>query len=311
MNVTVNSSHRSFANVRSWLGVAILLLYIIVIAAVVYFDDLQIVGRGETELPTIYNVRFLGIKILNSISILLTFLLVLYLIVHERAIITPFHKYIAVIFLIYCYAGLVGFIYSFFYNYDYLIWLQDFQQTLYMTAFFLFTFHFLDSLRKWKVFAVCLLAFLALKNVLIAYKTLAGIGTAIGGWAFRASQNAEFTYFPMMFFPFAILILKSKSRPLKILLIMLSFVYLFNSLLGIVRTVWVMLIIGTVYLLTQLDKKSRITLMLSFTTVLATCLGVVAVLYPKFLALAWNYKFASIFVWSVEGDRSNATRIWK
>jgi hypothetical protein len=308
MNVTVNSSHRSFVNLRSWLGIAILLLYVIVVAAVIYFDDLQIVGRGETELPTIYNVRFLGIKILDGISILLTFLLVLYLVVHERTTITPFHKYIAVIFLVYCYAGVVGFIYSFFYNYDYLIWLQDFQQTLYMTAFFLFTFHFLDSWKKWKIFAVCFLAFMALKNVLLTYKTLAGIGKAIGGWAFRASQNAEFAYFPMMFFPFAILILKSKSRSLKILLIALSFVYLFNSLLGIVRTVWVMLILGTIYLLTQLERKARVKLIVSYATALAICLAAVAMLYPKFLALAWNYKFASIFVWSIQGDRSNATR---
>lgn len=308
MNFTVNSSHRSFVNLRSWFGVAILFFYIAVLAAIVYFDDLQIVGRGESELPTIYNVRFLGIKILDAVSILLTFLLALYLIVRERTIVTPFHKYVAVIFLVYCYAGLVGFIYSYFYNYDYLIWLQDFQHTIYMAAFFLFTFHFLDTLGKWKTFVVCLLSFLALKNVLIAYKTLAGIGKAIGDWAFRASQNAEFTYFPMMFFPIFILILKSKSRSLKILLIMISVVYWFNSLVGIVRTVWVMLILGTIYLLTQLDRKSQLRLILWFTTVLATCLIAVASLYPKFLALAWNYKFASIFIWSIEGDRSNATR---
>jgi hypothetical protein len=177
-----------------------------------------------------------------------------------------------------------------------------------MTAFFLFTFHFLDSWKKWKIFAVCFLAFMALKNVLLTYKTLAGIGKAIGGWAFRASQNAEFAYFPMMFFPFAILILKSKSRSLKILLIALSFVYLFNSLLGIVRTVWVMLILGTIYLLTQLERKARVKLIVSYATALAICLAAVAMLYPKFLALAWNYKFASIFVWSIQGDRSNATR---
>jgi hypothetical protein len=308
MNFTVNSSHRSFVNLRSWFGVAILFLYIAVLAAIVYFDDLQIVGRGESELPTIYNVRFLGIKILDAVSILLALLLVLYTIVRERTIVTPFHKYVAVMFLVYCYAGLVGFIYSFFFNYDYLIWLQDFQHTLYMTAFFLYTFHFLDSWRKWKVFVVCFLAFLALKNVLITYKTLAGIGRAIGDWAFRASSNAEFAYFPMMFFPIVILILKSKSRVLRILLLLVSFIYLFNSLLGIFRTVWVMLILGSIYLLTQLDKKSRLRLVLWSTAGLGSCLLAVAALYPRFLALAWNYKFASIFSWSIEGDRSNATR---
>ena len=42
---------------------------------------------------------------------------------------------------------------------------------------------------------------------------------------------------------------------------------------------------------------------------LSVVLSVVAIYYPRFLSLAWNYKFASIFEWSVEGDRSNAIRV--
>ncbi len=308
MNFTVEPSRSRVVTLRSWFGVVILFLYVIVVAAIVYFDDLQIVSRGQTELPTIYNVRVLGIKILDAVAIFLTFLLAFYLILRGRVIVTPFHRYIGVVFLVYCYAGLVGFIYSFFLDYDYLIWLQDFQQTLYMAAFFLFTFYFLDSWEKWKVFVICLLVFFALKNVLISYKTLAGIGKAIGDWAFRASSNAEFAYFPMMFFPFIILILKHRSRILKVFLLLIAFIYLFNSLLGIYRTVWVMLIVGSFYLLSQLDHASRWKLIIWSAVGLGSALLVVATLYPRFLLLAWNYKFASIFIWSISGDRSNATR---
>ena len=308
MSPAINSDRDSFSALRSFYGTSLLLLYIGVIAAIVYFDDLQIVGRGEAELPTIYNVRFLGIKVLDAMSIVLTLLLIVYLVVTDTTIVTPFHRYVGIMFLAYCYAGIIGYIYSFFYHYDYLIWLQDFQQVLYMSAFFLFTFYFLDSWPKWKAFVVCFLAFMAIKNLLISYKTLTGVGKAIGDWAFRASFNAEFAYFPMMFFPFLILILKARSRSLKLFLLVVCFAYLFNSLLGIYRTVWVMIILGSVYLITQLDRRTSTRLIVSSVAGLAVVLAAIAALYPKFLALAWNYKFASIFIWSISGDRSNATR---
>lgn len=303
------SSHTKVNLLASLVGNGGFFALILALAAVVYFDDIQIVGRSSEEVPTIYNVRILGIKIIDAISLGLAFLLALYLVLRERFDTSSFHTNIAIIFLVYCYAGLVGFAYSFFYRYDYTIWVQDFQQTIYMVGFFLLTFHFLDTKRKWTIFAICFLAFLAAKNVLILYWSLTGVGKMIGEWAFRASQNSEFAYFPMMFFPILLLALKGKSFKLKLLCVLISLVYLFNSFVGIYRTVWVMLILGSVYLFFQLEFRTRLRLLFFSTLFLAGTLAFVTTLFPRFLELAWNFKFASIFDWSLSGDRSNATRL--
>jgi hypothetical protein len=112
----------------------------------------------------------------------------------------------------------------------------------------------------------------------------------------------------MMFFSIFILFLMKKSWSLRILIGIIIAIYLFNALLGIVRTVWVMLIIGSFYLLLQLDRRSMLKLIGIGLLSIAIVLSGIQLLFPRFLDLAWNYKFASIFEWSVEGDRSNATR---
>ena len=303
------SSDSYFLTIRSLVGWLAFISFIAACAAIIYFDDIQITQTQYQETPTIYNVRiFGGIKIVDGMSIALFIILIVYQFFHQNIVLTPFHRYIGIVFAVYCYAALIGFIYSFFYRYDYQIWLQDFQQTIYMVGFFLLTFHILDSKIKWKIFIVFFLSILALKNVLIFQASLVGAGKAIGGWAFRASQNAEFAYFPMLFFPLLLLMLNKISSILKVFMGFVLLVYIFNSLIGIYRTVWVMLLVGLFYLIIQLDNKKRIILILSGSLVLGSVLILIEGLFPKFLSLAWNYKFASIFEWSLEGDRSNATR---
>lgn len=309
MHDDLQSADNFFPAIRSLIGWLTFASFIAAMAAIIYFDDIQITATQYQETPTIYNVRiFGGIKIIDGISILLVILLTTYQFFNQTIAISPHHKYIVTIFLVYCYASMVGFIYSFFYRYDYQIWLQDFQQTIYMVGFYFLTFYILDTKAKWKIFIILFLSMLALKNMLILQSSLMGVGKAIGGWAFRASQNAEFAYFPMLFFPLLILMLHKASLTLKLLLGMILLVYLFNSLIGIYRTVWVMLMVGLFYLIIKLEADKRILLILSGILVLALILFVIEQLFPKFLSLAWNYKFASIFEWSVEGDRSNATR---
>ncbi|RPH36221.1 hypothetical protein EHM92_04875 [bacterium] len=293
---------------RSVLGWTALAMVILAMALIIYADDIQIVESSAREIPTIYNIRFFGVKIIDGISIFLIGVVGAYLLFRERITVTSFHRQMGIIFLVYCYAGMVGFIYSFFYQYDYLIWLQDFQPVIYMAGFFLIVYHVIDTLPKWKLFVTALLLFMAAKNLLILYWTFTGIGRSFDGWAFRASQNSEFTYFPMMFFPFLLLVFKKCPRALKIPIIVVLAVYLFNSLVGIYRTVWVMIMLGSLYLLTQLDGKTRLKMLLYGTLSLALVINVVAIFFPRFLDLAWSFKFASIFEWSVYGDRSNATR---
>jgi hypothetical protein len=209
----------------------------------------------------------------------------------------------------YLYAGIVGFLYSFGLRYDYTYWVQDLQQTLYMAGFFLITYILVDTKNRWRLFLVTILAVMAVKNVVILSNTFSGVGKAIGDWAFRASQNSEFAYFPMMFFPFLLLLLRRGSVLLRLLLALLVAIYLVNSLLGIYRTVWVMLILGTMALLILLPRQSRIVLSAVIGVGLTLSLAVISVLFPRFLELAWNFKFASIFDWSVYGERSNSTKL--
>jgi len=292
-----------------WFGSVSFFLFLVLLGIIIYFDDLQITRTAMQEIPTIYNTRLLGVKIIDMLSLGMFSLLALNLVLKQAIRIGPFHNAMGVIVLIYCYAAAVGFIYSFVFRYDYVIWLQDFQQTIYMSGFFLLTYYLLDARRKWAAFVVCLLVFMALKNILILYWSLTGVGKLIGDWAVRASQNSEFAYFPMMFFPLLILFLQPTEKTPRLLVGLVLLVYLFNSLLGIYRTVWVMLIVGTIYLFFHLDRVSRIKLALMAAGGLSFVLVVISIFFPRFLALAWNFKFASIFDWSVSGDRSNATRI--
>ena len=213
------------------------------------------------------------------------------------------------ILMIYCVAGIVGFVYSFFYQYDYNILLQDFQQTIYMVAFFLFTYHFVDTIKKWRIFVVVFLLGMVLKNIFILYSSMHGEGRIIGDWAIRSSQNSEFAYFPMMFFSLVLISLKTKKISLKIVLSVSILIYLYNSLIGIYRTVWVILILGSLLLIWQMEKQDRYKYIAFGCAGIAISLSVISIFFPKFLALAWNYKFASIFSWSVYGDRSNSTRL--
>jgi hypothetical protein len=301
-----NNRPAEIAGFVGWLGFWFLLA---VVALVIYHDDIQLTGPHQPEVPTIYNTRIIGIKILDALSVCLIVLSVIYGVLRHEITVVPFHYYVGTVLLVYCWAGFVGYVYSFFLRYDYVIWLQDFQQTVYLVGFSLFTYWFIDSKTKWKVFALSFIGLLAAKNVFILYNTFSGKGKTIGDWAFRASQNAEFAYFPMMFFPLVLLLFNVRSIFLRLLIVTLLLIYLLNSLLGIYRTVWVMLIVGIAYLLLQVDSKTRIRMILWGGIAFAVSIGVAGALYPRFLDLAWNFKFASIFSWSLQGDRSNATRI--
>ncbi len=307
MDPDIITSHRRWI-LADWVGQAAFLLFVFATAAIVYFDDIQMTRTTLQEVPTIYNSRVLGVKGIDAIAIVLAAVTLFYVLLKNELVVTIFHKMVGTILLVYLYAGLIGFGYSFFFDYDYGIWLQDFQQTVYLVGFFLIAFVLLDTKRKWETYAVLFILLLAAKNVLVLYHTFTGVGKLLGDWAFRASQNSEFTYFPMMFFPLLVLFLKKKSWTLRIVTAAILAVYMFNALVGVVRTVWVMLIIGTLYLLYQLDRRSRYKLIGIGTLSLVGVLSVIEIFFPRFLALAWNYKFASIFDWSIGGDRSNATR---
>jgi len=282
---------------------------LVVVALIVYFDDIQLVAQTAQEIPTIYNVRIGGIKIIDALSIGLVLLLLIFLVLKSNLATSVAHRWIFAITLVYLYAGVVGYIYSFIYQYDYLIWIQDVQQTVYLVGFFLVTFYFVNTARRWKIFSISFIGLLAAKNGLILSRSALGIGKTIGDWAIRSSQNAEFAFFPMMFFVLLLLLLRSKSFVHRIGYLSLIFIYLANSLLGIYRTVWVILILGLAYLLTQLESRKRLQLIFSIVAILAIVLYYVSIMYPRFLKLAWTFKFASIFDWSVHGDRSNSTRL--
>jgi hypothetical protein len=277
-------------------------------AAILWGDDIQLV-RSDAEVPTVFNVRIGGIKIMDLLSLALFALVLAKMALEDRVEWTSVHTAIATMLGVYLYAGFVGFAYSFGFRYDYLYWIQDLQQTLYMAGFFLITFVLLDRPTRWRAFVVVVLAVMALKNLLILANTLTGVGKAIGDWAFRASQNSEFAYFPMMFFPFLLLLLRRGNAWLRLGLAAIIAVYLVNSLLGIYRTVWVMLILGILILLVLLPRHSRAVLSVVLAVGLSLAIGVAAFLFPRFLELAWSFKFASIFDWSVYGERSNSTKL--
>lgn len=308
MEVRIHSPQRRII-LAEWISRTGIVLFILATAAIVYFDDIQITKTTAEEVATIYNKKLFGLKIIDIIALCLTVNVCLYLLLRREVTTTYFHKMVGIIFLVYCYAAFVGFVYSFFLRYDYLIWLQDFQPVIYLTGFFLITYYLLDSRKKWKIYTIAFLSFLALKNLIIFYRTFYGVGILIGSWAFRASQNSEFAYFPMMFFPLLILLMTRKQRFMKGIIAVILAVYLFNALLGIVRTVWVMLIIGGGYLLFQVDRRTKAKLIGLVAFSLIIVISGIQLLFPKFLDLAWNYKFTSIFNWSLVGDRSNATRI--
>ncbi len=298
-----------FSGVRGLAGMASFGFLVLVTALVIYFDDIQLPGSSAGEAPTIYNVRILGVKIIDLLSAGLLAVAAAYQLFRGTIRVTPVHRDILIIFGVYCYAGIVGFAYSFAFAYDYQVWLQDFQQVIYLLGYFLLTCHLLDTRRKWRTYVAAFLAMLALKNYLIFYQSMTGVGKAIGDWAFRASQNAEFTYFPMLFFPLVLFMLRRKSLIPRLFFALTALVYVFNSLLGIYRTVWVMLILGTFYLILHLSARERWKLAGGGTIVLLMVVGAISMMFPRFVDLAFGFKFLSIFEWSTGGDRSNATRM--
>lgn len=282
---------------------------LITVAAVIYFDDIQITQYTADEVPTIFNVRIAGLKVMDLMSIALIGLSVLYIALRGSFEITMYHRTLFILMGVYGYAGIVGYINSFIYRYDYVIWIQDFQQIIYYFGFFLVTFSLLNTKTKWNIFAIFFVVVMGLKNIFITYKTIMGEGKIFGDWAIRASQNSEFAYFPMMFFTLFALFLYRKNLLLKIVIALVVFLYLFNSLIGIYRTVWVILILGTMYFFYHLTPNIRRKTMFSMGVFITLALMIIASIFPRFLDLAWNYKFASIFEWKVYGDRSNATRV--
>ncbi|TAK63409.1 MAG: hypothetical protein EPO24_04315, partial [Bacteroidetes bacterium] len=107
-------------------------VFLVTIFFVVYHDDIQLRFLGHNvEFPTIYNVRFLGLKVLDWLSATIFIFLSLSLFTRKEIEVSFFHKEILVIFTIYGVAGIIGFFYGMIYDYPFERWYQDFQQTLY------------------------------------------------------------------------------------------------------------------------------------------------------------------------------------
>jgi hypothetical protein len=113
----------------------------------------------------------------------------------------------------------------------------------------------------------------------------------------------------MMFFPFLLLVLRRGNILLRLAMAAIIAIYLVNSLLGIYRTVWVMLILGMLILLFLSPRHTRAVLAAVLSVGLTLAIAAAAVMFPRFLELAWSFKFASIFDWSVYGERSNSTKL--
>ena len=54
-----------------WVGYAAFLAFVLGTAAIVYFDDIQMTRTTAEEVATIYNTRFLGLKGVDLIAVVL------------------------------------------------------------------------------------------------------------------------------------------------------------------------------------------------------------------------------------------------
>lgn len=284
-------------------------LLCVTILSIIYFDDLQITLHGSPEVPTIFNVRIGGLKVLDVLSIMLWVIWIAAQLFSPAVQVSPFHRYIFTILLVYCYAGMIGFIYSFWYGYDYLDWFQDIQPFFYMTAFFLFTYDFINGQRQWSFFVFIFLATMIIKNIIILFKSLSGSGISMFYGIIRASQNSEYTYFPFMFFVLVLIIFQRTRGIIKMSAIASVAVYLLNTVLSMVRTTWVLLFAGLVVLLTHIEFPERLKIIGTVLLLLGTFIVVLNIVIPSSVEYLWEERVMSIFEWNYSGNLSNAMRL--
>lgn len=279
------------------------------ISFAIIHDDVQILSPSQiTEDPSVYNIRFLGLKLMDWLSIGTVIFLSLNLLLLGKIEDTPFHRYILTILIIYLIAGIIGFIYGIFYNYPWERWYQDLQHTLYMVGFFFITFYLLKTPNWWMFFFVVLISILAIKNIIILNRLFSGVGTTWALFGMRTTQSSDAAIFPLLFcISLPIIHQRKIIWWVRSALALVIIIYLFNSLISFGRTIWVVLPLVGLYLFLELDKSARKRFALYALIGLGLSLCLVILMFPRFFDLA-VWKVSTIFDWSLSGDRSNATR---
>ncbi len=272
-------------------------------------DDIALPGaRLADEGASIYVARLMGLKVLDLLALIAAGGTLLYLVLRRRIEVSDYHRSVGLMLAVYAVAGLIGFIYAYVFDYPLERWYQDAQQTLYFALFFLMTFHLTESRRSWQVLFILFLLFLGLKNIIILERLFSGVGKVLGVFGVRTTQSSDAAVFPALFAIGIPLLLHPRvSAWLKAFLAASLTVYLFNALISFGRTVWVVLLLLTVYYLIAMDRTTRRSFVAVIIATSLVALALVLTLFPRFFALA-SWKFQTIFDWSVRGDRSNATR---
>lgn len=283
-------------------------LFIAAVGLIIYSDDIQLTSYG-IESPSIYSIKFAGLDILDYIAVLLVTVTAIAVLLRSRITISSFHPYLFGIFCVYAYAAIVGFIYSFIYDYKLLQLLQDFQQIIYMLGFFFVTFYLLDTKRKWQLFVWALLFFFCAKNFIIVSRVFSGEVKAFGDFTFRSSQSSDNMIFPIMFFPILFFIVKKQaSFVVKTVLFISALLFFAHTLLGVGRTLYVIYPVGFILVFFELNRREKIRYLSGLVVFFAVLIIILSALFPRFLEYAFGYRALSIFDWAISGDRSNATR---
>ena len=285
-----------------------LFLFIAAVGLIVYSDDIQVTSSG-IEPPTIYSIKFAGLDILDYIAVILVTVTAIAVFLRRQIVISSFHPYLFGIFCVYAYAAIVGFIYSFVYDYKILQVLQDFQQIIYMLGFFFVAFYLLDTKRKWQVFVWALLFFFCAKNFIIVSRVFSGDIKAFGDFTFRSTQSSDNMIFPIMFFPALFFMMRKRaSIVMKAVLFITSLVFFAHTLLGVGRTLYVIYPVGFVMAFFEFNRGEKIRYLTGFVLVFTVLIIMLSTFFPRFLEYAFGYRALSIFDWAISGDRSNATR---
>ncbi len=272
-------------------------------------DDIALPGaRLADEGSSIYVARLMGLKVLDLLTLIAAAGTSLYLLLRRRMVVTDYHRSVGLMLAVYAVAGLIGVVYAYVYDYPLERWYQDAQQTLYFALYFLIVFHLTESKKSWQLLFLLFLLFLGLKNIIILERLFSGVGKVLGVFGVRTTQSSDAAVFPALFAIGIPLLLHPRVSPwLKAFLAASLTVYVFNALISFGRTVWVILLFLTVYYLFTLDRRSRRSFVVVLSATSLVALALVLTLFPRFFALA-SWKFRTIFDWSVQGDRSNATR---
>jgi len=284
-------------------------LFIVLMWLAITHDDIALPGvRVADEGSSIYVARVMGVKVLDLLALITSGATLLFLVLRRRVEISSYHRFAGLMLGVYAVAGLIGFAYAFVYDYSLERWYQDAQQTLYFVLCFLLTFYLTESRKSWQLLFVLFLVFLGLKNFMILERLFLGIGKVLGVFGVRTTQSSDAAVFPALFAIGILLLLHPRVASwLKVFLAASLTVYVFNALISFGRTVWVILMFLTVYYLFTMDRPTRRVFIGVIGATVVVALTLVLTLFPRFFALA-SWKFQTIFDWSVQGDRSNATR---